>query len=210
MLSALYYAHGGDSTAPAICVMMCSHVDDLIWAATVEGEPKMQVVLGTCKIGRVEEGKFRFCGCEYVQHDDFSIEVNARDNTRAIKPLSLPKAEATEPVKNAQRTALRSVAGSLAWVAPDLAYRVSALQTQFARLRLKLSDKPIGSQNSQGRMAIGPSYSKVDSPPGRWVIWQSLRSVTPPLRQKLGTSPNALAFTTCTSLLPASLGMLRP
>ena len=97
----------------------------------------MQVVLSTFKIGRVEEGKFRFCGLEYVQHSDFSIEVNARENTRAIKPLSLPKAKAPEPVTNAQRTALRSVVGSLAWVAraarPDPAYRVNALQTQICK-----------------------------------------------------------------------------
>ena len=50
-----------------------------------------------------------------------------------VEPIELRKDEkGTTPVSNAQRTMLRSVIGSLAWVAratrPDLAYRVNALQ----------------------------------------------------------------------------------
>ena len=57
---------------------------------------------------------------------------------RAIRPIDVYKSEkGTTPVSSSQRTALRSVIGSLAWVAratrPDLAYRVNALQQQVVK-----------------------------------------------------------------------------
>ncbi|CAE7249187.1 RE2 [Symbiodinium natans] len=130
IMSALYYAH---DTSGRLCAMLCTHVDDFFWAAFGEGELKIQQLLDHFKIGRIEEGSFRFCGREYAQHPDGTIEINSRDNTRAIAPLEIPKgAKLTTPVTQGQRTALRSVIGSLAWVAratrPDLAYRVNALQ----------------------------------------------------------------------------------
>ncbi|CAE7255946.1 RE2 [Symbiodinium natans] len=130
IMSALYYAH---DTSGRLCAMLCTHVDDFFWAAFGEGELKIQQLLDHFKIGRIEEGSFRFCGREYAQHPDGTIEINSRDNTRAIAPLEIPKgAKLTTPVTQGQRTALRSVIGSLAWVAratrPDLAHRVNALQ----------------------------------------------------------------------------------
>ncbi|CAE7246083.1 RE2 [Symbiodinium natans] len=130
IMSALYYAR---DTSGRLCAMLCTHVDDFFWAAFGEGELKIQQLLDHFKIGRIEEGSFRFCGREYAQHPDGTIEINSRDNTRAIAPLEIPKgAKLTTPVTQGQRTALRSVIGSLAWVAratrPDLAYRVNALQ----------------------------------------------------------------------------------
>ena len=102
--------------------------------AYVAGEEVLQRLLDRFKIGRVEKDKFRFCGREYIQHEDGTIEINCRDNTRAIRPIiEIRKDEkGTTPVSHAQRTMLGSVIGSLAWVAratrPDLAYRVNALQ----------------------------------------------------------------------------------
>ena len=130
VLSALYFLTDKEGN---LCAALCTHVDDFLWAARGPGEEVMQRLLDRFKIGRVETDKFRFCGREYIQHVDGTIEINCRDNTRAIRPIELRKDEkGTTPVSNAQRTMLRSVIGSLAWVAlatrPDLAYRVNALQ----------------------------------------------------------------------------------
>ena len=113
----------------------CAHVDDFLWAATPPDEPVVQQLLDRFKIGRIESDKFRLCGREYVQHADGTIQINCRDNTHAIRPIDVHKSEKeATPVSSSQRTALRSVIGSLAWVAratrPDLAYRVKALQQQ--------------------------------------------------------------------------------
>ena len=130
VLSALYFNTGEDNK---LCTAICTHVDDFLWAATPSGEPIVQRLLDRFKIGRIESDTFRFCGREYVQSAEGTIKINCRDNTRAIRPIDIHKSEkGTTPVTNAQRTALRSVIGSLAWVAratrPNLAYRVNALQ----------------------------------------------------------------------------------
>ena len=135
ILSALYFITGEDNKLRAA---VCTHVDDFLWAATPIGEPVAQQLLDRFKIGRIESDKFRFCGREYVQSADGTIEINCRDNTRAIRPIDVHKSEkGTTPVSNSQRTALRSVVGSLAWVAratrPDLAYRVKVLQQQVVK-----------------------------------------------------------------------------
>ena len=111
-------------------------MDDFLWTATSAGEPVVQRLLDRFKIGRIESDTFRFCGREYVQSLDGTITINCRDNTRAIRPIDISKTEkGTTSVTNAQRTALRSVIGSLAWVAratrPDLAYRVNASRLRY-------------------------------------------------------------------------------
>ncbi|CAE6973673.1 unnamed protein product [Symbiodinium sp. KB8] len=64
-----------------------------------------------------QQDQFRFCGREHVQHLDDFTKVSEK---------------CTTPVSSSQRSALRSVISSLAWVAlatrPDLAYRFNALQ----------------------------------------------------------------------------------
>ena len=73
----------------------------------------MQRLLDRFKIGRVESDQFRFCGREYTQRPDGTIEVHCRDNTKAIRPIEMRKDEkAAMPVSHAQRTALRSVTGA--------------------------------------------------------------------------------------------------
>ena len=98
----------------------------------------IQQLLDRFKIGRIDTDRFRFCGREYIQDIDGTITINCRDNTRAIRPIDIHKSEkGTTPVSPTQRTALRSVIGSLAWVAratrPDLAYCVNALQQPVSK-----------------------------------------------------------------------------
>ena len=58
-----------------------------------QGEVAIQRLLDRFKIGRVESDQFRFCGREYTQHPDVTIEINCRDNTRAIRPIEIRKDE---------------------------------------------------------------------------------------------------------------------
>ena len=57
--------------------MLASHVDDLIWAC----HPKYQYIIDDLKhfqCGKVEQKKFRYCGKEVAQDDDFTIHVTMR------------------------------------------------------------------------------------------------------------------------------------
>ena len=90
------------------------------WAAYGKGKHAIQHLSDRVRIGCVEQDKFRSCGREYVQHQDGTTEINCRDNTRAIRPIDIPKGEKpTMPVTATQRTVQRSVVGSVAWV-PEL------------------------------------------------------------------------------------------
>ena len=109
--------------------LLCTHVDDLLFASTSEGDRIIQHVLDAFRIGKVEKGTFQFC--------DFTTTVNVRDNTRVIRPVQIPASrKSTEPVTAQERTSWRSVVGSLAWIAraarPDISFLANVLQTQVA------------------------------------------------------------------------------
>jgi hypothetical protein len=124
-------------------VMLAAHVDDVIWAATPEYEWMVQQVLGAFELKKVETGKFRFCGREYEQYEDFSIKVTCRDNTEKILPINYQKG--TRPLEGkateGEISQMRSVIGSLAWIArqcrPELTYDMSKLQSVVATAQVK-------------------------------------------------------------------------
>jgi hypothetical protein len=66
------YTFCDETGEPAL--MLGSHVDDLIWAC----HPKYQYIIDDLKhfqCGKVEQKKFRYCGKEVAQDDDFTIHV---------------------------------------------------------------------------------------------------------------------------------------
>ncbi len=45
----------------------------LIWKCEVGSESEVEKVLSCFELKKIEEGKFRFCGREYEQYEDFSL-----------------------------------------------------------------------------------------------------------------------------------------
>eukprot|EP00439_Symbiodinium_sp_Y106_P002780 s7959_g1.t1 len=130
----LYYLTGSDGL-PAI--ILATHVDDLLWCATPEGSDTMERILAKFDIGKIEHTDFRFCGRRFRQAEDFSVRIDAEENTRQIRKIIIPRnRKTTDRATQAEVTSLRSVVGSLAWVArfarPDLCYRVNSLQRACA------------------------------------------------------------------------------
>ena len=131
----LYYVLGSDNL-PA--VLLGTHVDDLLWCATPEGEAIMERIMAKFDMGKVEDTDFRYCGRRLRQDEDFNVTIDTEDNTRPIRHIVIdPNRKSTEPATDRDITRLRSVVGSLAWVArysrPDLCYRVNCLQRACAR-----------------------------------------------------------------------------
>ena len=85
-------------------------------------QDRIQQLVDRYTLKTVEPVTFRFCGRDVVQHPDFSISVRCNDTTEKI-----------EPVRDHEIAQLRSVVGSLAWVAgqcrPQLSYGVNKLQS---------------------------------------------------------------------------------
>ena len=92
----------------------------------------MNDLIETFKCGKVETGSFRYCGKEIVQDEDFNIRchVTCSETTRNVTKIHLDKwRHPGDPLTDSDKTQMKSVAGSLAWVCrqcrPDLSYRVS-------------------------------------------------------------------------------------
>ena len=125
-------------------VMIACHVDDLLYATKPGYEKYILKVLEAFHVeeSKISEKKFRFCGRELEQDDDMNIKVTCTATAEKIELIKyrngLKKTEEANQAENAQ---LRSVVGSLAWVArqarPDLSYRVSKLQSVCGRATIK-------------------------------------------------------------------------
>ena len=83
----------------------------------------------------MESGTFRFCGREVIQHSDFSVSVRCKDTTEKIEPVCFDPTgrKQTDLARDHEIAQLRSVVGSLVWVArqcrPQLSYGVNKLQS---------------------------------------------------------------------------------
>jgi len=130
----LYFLPGSDGDA---CALMRTHVDDLLCCYLPEGKEVIERFLNKFNIGSTEVNDFRYCGKQFSRSGDGDIFVDTVDNTRKIKPIPIDagRSSGNEQVSGDDITRLRSVTGSLAWVArqtrPDLAYRVSRLQSSI-------------------------------------------------------------------------------
>ena len=88
----------------------------------------------------MESGTFRFCGREVIQHSDFSVSVRCKDTTEKIEPVLYdPEGrKQTDLARDHEIAQLRSVVGSLAWVArqcrSQLSYGVNKLQSVYGKL----------------------------------------------------------------------------
>ena len=76
ILKALYALHNSEGR---LIALLCTHVDDLLWAAEPEAEPIIEQLLGEFSCGKIERREFRYCGKEIKQADDFSITVTCRE-----------------------------------------------------------------------------------------------------------------------------------
>ena len=116
-------------------VVLTTQVDDFLWACTESGHAIVDRLLTKFEVGRKEKGRIRFCGKQFdVSGHDILLDV--ADNTR--KPTYVESAKhrnPADPVTKGEEKQLRSVVGSLSWIArqarPDILYRVSKLQSSI-------------------------------------------------------------------------------
>ena len=176
VMPALYYHQDENGELDA---MLCTHVDDLLFAHKPSGAKVIQEILGKFSVGKTEEGSFRYRGRRFTQHDDFTVEIDAEENTRGIKPILIDKSrKGTDVVTEKELTSLRSVTGSLAWVArycrADLAYKVNELQrlcnpkATVSDLRLANKAVELAHQNQNLKLVYKAN----------WIDWKDLAVVT--------------------------------
>ena len=133
------YQEDGD-----IKVMIACHVDDLLYATKPGYESYVQKILEAFHVEKekISEKNFRFCGREVAQDDQMNIKVTCAATAEKIEPVKFRTGlKKTDNANDAENAQLRSVVGSLAWVArqtrPDLSYRVSRLQSVCGRATIR-------------------------------------------------------------------------
>ena len=95
---------------------------------------EMDRLLSKFEVGTTDTGSFRYCGKQFTQGPDYAVSIDVVDNTRRIGRILVgPDRKPNDNLTKGELTQLRSAIGSLAWIArqarPDLAYKVSYLQT---------------------------------------------------------------------------------
>lgn len=125
---------GKEKTPQKTIAVLTTHVDDLLYSFLPEGKRYMDELLSRFDVGTQETGTFRYCG-KQVTTSPTGITIDVRDNSRKIKPIKLdPDRQNIDPLKPHEVSQLRSVVGSLSWIArqarPDILFMVSRLQSE--------------------------------------------------------------------------------
>ena len=135
---AMYYKINEEMKLEAL---LCTHVDDLLFCPDgQEGKEAIEGLLG--------RSSFRYCGRRFTQGEDFTVCVDVQENTKGLRPIRVDEGRRpSDTLTSGELTSLRSVVGSLAWIArygrPDLAYRVTICRrAAILRVQSVLLRKP--------------------------------------------------------------------
>ena len=173
---ALHYLHNPKGK---LIGMIATHVDDLLYCYLDEGKKTIEGILKKFTIGKTESGRFRYCGLQFIQHEDYSVSNSTSENCRTVKPIEIDKhRKLSEKVTEKELTSLRSVVGSLAWVArygrPDLCYRVNEMQRACSA---KATVQDLKNANKVVELALQGSDLQITFK-SDWIDWSDLAVVT--------------------------------
>ncbi|CAE7519976.1 Scn11a, partial [Symbiodinium sp. CCMP2456] len=117
--------------------------DDLLHGGDDEHQRRMEVLNRKYKLGKFQYGSGRFTGKQFTPQPDGSI-VTEHYVTEKVQRITLTKARKAQRYSHCTEdeiSQMRSLIGALSWLAketrPDLSGRVSLLQQQFPRPRVK-------------------------------------------------------------------------
>ena len=122
--------------------MLATHVDDILYACKPGYEHLVQKIFDKFEVRETQTGKIRFCGREILQ-DETGIRITCKDTAEKVLPINFRKdgRNAEDKATDGEISQLRSVVGSLSWVArqcrPELSYYASKLQSAVSGARVK-------------------------------------------------------------------------
>ena len=119
--------------------------DDMLHGGGEVHQAKMQMLTERYKLGKFQYGSGRFTGKQFTPQEDGSIMVDQNHYVaEKVHKIPLTKARKTQRYSyctEPEIALLRSLVGALAWLAketrPDLCGRVSLLQQQFPKPRVR-------------------------------------------------------------------------
>ena len=82
-----FYAVVGDGVTHGL---LCSHVDDLLWAGDSYMDAAMKKVQERFTFGSTEDGSFRFCGRK-IESTEEEFRVSCPETLDKVKPIYIEK-----------------------------------------------------------------------------------------------------------------------
>ena len=123
--------------------MLITHVKELCWAMKPGYEEPIQKILDAFIVKKVQESKLSFCGKDVEQLPDMSIRATCEDATEGVSVFNCEKnkRKADDSAKEAEICQMRSIIGSLGWIARqchlEISYGVSKMQGAVSKAKLK-------------------------------------------------------------------------
>ena len=129
--TAAFYLPGAEGQIEGL---LGCHVDDLLWSGGDKMQQIMLEVQKTFKFGLVEDDELKYCG-RIISQSPQGLKVTCPNVLDRTKPIYLSKdrrKQAAEPATATEISQLRSIVGSLSWLArvcrPDISFAVNQLQ----------------------------------------------------------------------------------
>ncbi|OLQ12727.1 Copia protein [Symbiodinium microadriaticum] len=136
--------HGWDRLLGIVSVA----TDDLLHGGGPEHQERMETLNQKYKLGKFQYGSGRFTGKQFTPQPDGSILIDqahyVHEKVQGIVLSKPRKAQRYSKCSEEEIAQLRSLVGALSWLAketrPDLSGRVSLLQQQFPKPRVRVCD----------------------------------------------------------------------
>lgn len=126
-----------------VCGLLGAHVDDLLWCGDHRMEKVVHAIQEKYEFGIVQATEFNFCG-RIINQTETGIKITSPNVMDRVKPIyiePLRRKHRGLPATSAEQSQLRSVIGSLAWLArtcrPDLSFAVNQLQSKQQAARVE-------------------------------------------------------------------------
>lgn len=115
------------------------HVDDLLWTGGQVIIERMEATCQEYKFGKLSKNEFKYCGRE-IKKDDAAVHVSCPNFNDRVRPVYLSAEQRISKIARVPehvKDQLRSIIGSLAWLArvsqPELSYAASYLQPNVSQ-----------------------------------------------------------------------------
>lgn len=122
--------------------LVCIHVDDIFMSGNEKFKQLVKSKLSTLfQFSKIEEGKFKYLGCEIEKLGNGDIALNQNKYIESIPDVSVPLKKNSLKANEKEKKVIRSVVGELLWVSlmtrPDLSFDVNKLSSNISNATIK-------------------------------------------------------------------------
>ena len=118
--------------------IIATHSDDLILAGNDTFEEEITAKLQEMfQFSKIEENKFKYCGCNIKCRKDGTIELDQNDYIEKLEEVEIPAGVDSDDLTKQEVKTVRGKIGELLWISlmtrPDISFAVNAISSEVAK-----------------------------------------------------------------------------